>query len=206
VLSPRSSSSSESSLTSPYVHSPLLALRLKLSDVSGDLPVGVYRDVYQEYEVKVVRRRGRTLAYEPCGIRKGEVGVILREVLVRVGHAVEDVLVTTTFTFALPLDIEVELDVALAVCIYRGVRNCVHSTFDKEVFARAATEEPVERTPVFVRDGFCLRLRGLRQQRQLPGTDEMAQITFVNRSGYKTLSCELQDLHRGRRYAASGFG
>jgi len=34
----------------------------------------------------------------------------------------------------------------------------------------------------------------------------LAQVTFVNRSGYKTLSCELQDLRLGKRYSASRIG
>jgi hypothetical protein len=53
-----------------------------------------------------------------------------------------------------------------AVFIYRAVRNCVRSTLDMDRCAIAAGVGFGERTPVVVRDGFCLRLRGLRQQRQ----------------------------------------
>jgi len=71
LLAPCSSSSSESSLTSPYVHLPLLAHRLNLHDFSGDLPLGVYRGVDQDFALQVVRRRGRTLAYDVKGSREG---------------------------------------------------------------------------------------------------------------------------------------
>ena len=147
LLPPRSRSSSESSLTSPYVHSPLLAHSLKRIDYSGDLPLGIYGRVYQDVDFEVVRRRGRTLAYELGGQRTVECGGRLRELFVLGERGVVEVL-GTTIALASPLDVVLKRGLGHAGCIYRGVPNCVQSTLDLDQFARAAKEGTVVRSSV----------------------------------------------------------
>ena len=77
LLPPRSSSGSESSLTGPYVRLPLRAQKLKLIEVNGELPLGGYRVVVRRFDMQLVRRRVRTLAYDPHGLRGGERSSIL---------------------------------------------------------------------------------------------------------------------------------
>jgi hypothetical protein len=110
--------------------------------------LGIYGAVYQDVEFEVVRRRGRTLAYDLDGQRTVEdEGRLPREVLVLGERAVQDVLDTTS-ALASPLDVVLKRELGRAVWFYRLVSNFMQSTLELDQFARAAQEGLVDRTPV----------------------------------------------------------